>query len=113
MDIPTPIHDWLARAIELGASDLHVIPGYPPVLRVHGDLTELREPSLDAGTTANIFTALCPPEPRARLDSQRHVDFSFDAAINTEVRRFRANVFVVGGALGACVRIIPASIPDF
>ena len=44
--LPEKLGAWLARAVEAGASDLHLIPGHPPVLRLHGDLTELAEPPL-------------------------------------------------------------------
>ena len=38
---PTSIDDLLARATDAGASDLHLVPGAPPTIRVHGDLTPL------------------------------------------------------------------------
>ena len=38
---PEEIRNWLTLAIEAEASDLHVVPGYPPALRVHGELRQL------------------------------------------------------------------------
>jgi len=38
---PISIDDLLARTVEAGASDLHLVPGAPPTVRVHGDLTPL------------------------------------------------------------------------
>ena len=46
--VPEKLRQWLTRAVEAGASDLHLIAGYPPVLRLHGDFTELPEPVLAA-----------------------------------------------------------------
>ena len=43
---PTRLRDWLAQAVRSDASDLHLIGGFPPVMRVHGDLTELLEPAV-------------------------------------------------------------------
>jgi Tfp pilus assembly pilus retraction ATPase PilT len=37
---PAEIRNWLAAAVEAGASDLHIVPGYPPTLRVHGRLRQ-------------------------------------------------------------------------
>ena len=38
---PTSIDDLLTRAVEAEASDLHVVPGASPSIRVHGDLAPL------------------------------------------------------------------------
>jgi twitching motility protein PilT len=111
--VPEALRGWLARAARDGASDLHLIPAYPPVLRLHGDLTGLREPPLIAGELSAALTALCPPDARTRLRDRRSVDYSFDLPVDGRARRFRANVFYVGGQLGACVRVVPADIPDF
>ena len=46
--VPDQLRGWLRHAVEAGASDLHVIAGYPPVLRIHGDLINMSEPPLDA-----------------------------------------------------------------
>ena len=46
--LPAKMQAWLTRAVELGASDLHLIIGYPPTLRLHGDLVDLPDPALDA-----------------------------------------------------------------
>ncbi len=111
--VPDKIRAWLARAVADGASDLHLIAGYPPVLRLHGDLTELPEPPLDGETTQRLLGALCPPEVLARLQAQKSVDFSFEIAEEGRVRRFRASLFYTGRQLGACLRVVPDAIPDF
>src|SRR5262249_37810673 len=47
-----------------------------------------------------------------RLRTQKNVDFSFGLVINGRVSRFRANLFHAGRQLAACLRVIPAAIPD-
>src|SRR5438045_3944927 len=84
---------WLGQAVAAGASDLHLIVGYPPVLRLHGDLTELPEPPLEPAEAEPLLGSLCPPEVLTRLRGQKDVDFSFELVMNGEVRRFRANLF--------------------
>jgi twitching motility protein PilT len=111
--VPEKVRAWLARAVETGASDLHLLAGYPPVLRLHGDLIELPEPPLRAEEVEPLLRALCPPEALARLESQKNIDFSFDLAMAGRTGRFRANLFQAGGQLGACLRVVPAAIPDF
>src|SRR5438445_2474053 len=67
------LRTWLGRAVEVGASDLHVIVGYPPVLRVHGDLKELSEPQLSPDETQSVLSSLCSSETQARLQAQKNV----------------------------------------
>src|SRR5262245_23693996 len=110
--VPDKLQEWLRRAVDAGASDLHLIVGYPPVLRLHGDLTELSEPPLKGAETHQLLGALCPPEAFARLQAHKNVDLSFELAINGQTGRFRANLFHSGRELGACFRVVPSAIPD-
>ncbi len=104
---------WFSRAIEAGASDLHLIVGYPPVLRLHGDLIELKEPPLSEADGLMLADALCPPESRSRFEELKNLDFSFDFSRDGQVSRFRANMFHTGRQMGACLRVVPTEIPDF
>jgi twitching motility protein PilT len=109
--LPEKLRAWLARAVQGGASDLHLIPGHPPVLRLHGDLIELPEAPLSAEETHGLVSALCPGEVFARLQAQKNVDFSFELAVQGRPSRFRANAFFTGRQLAACLRVVPAAIP--
>jgi twitching motility protein PilT len=111
--VPERLAGWLARAVDSGASDLHLIVGYPPVLRLHGDLTELPEPPLPGDEAYTLIRGLCPAEVFDRLQKYKNVDFSFEASLANHINRFRANIFHTGRQLGACVRVVPAFIPDF
>jgi twitching motility protein PilT len=111
--VPEKLRAWLTRAVETGASDLHLIAGYPPVLRLHGDLVELPEPPLEARESQPLLWSLCPAEVRARLQTHKDADFSFGLEMAGRTQRFRANLFHCGGHPGACVRVVPAAIPAF
>ncbi len=111
--VPEKLRTLLSQAVEAGASDLHLIAGYPSVRRLHGDLIETSEPPLGGQETQALLGALCPSDTFTRLQAQRNVDFSFDLAVNGRTTRFRANLFHAGGQLGACLRVVPAAIPDF
>src|SRR5205085_1396101 len=80
--LPEQLREWLRRAVDAGASDLHLIVGYPPVLRLHGDLVELPEPPLQEAETHPLLCSLCPPEVLARLHAHKDADFSFALATN-------------------------------
>ncbi|HMC90114.1 MAG TPA: PilT/PilU family type 4a pilus ATPase [Gemmataceae bacterium] len=111
--VPAELRDWLNQAVITGASDLHLIAGYPPVVRLHGDLIEMPDPPLGGEQTHDFLRELCPPEVFARLQIQKNVDFSFELTVQGELSRFRANVFHTGQQLAACLRVVPNAIPDF
>lgn len=106
-----PISLWLKAAVEKQASDLHLVSGHPPMMRVHGELQPMQTERLDAPTLTSILLPLCPEEFRDRYKSEKNLDFSLAFAIDGTQQRFRVNYFVSGQCPGACFRIIPASIP--
>ncbi len=112
LSLPEKLRAWLARAVEMGASDLHLIAGYPPVMRLHGDLIEMPEPPLTGDDTRMML------EPLWRLtgsqpEDQKNVDLSFALDLAGRAVRFRTNLFRAGGQAGACLRVVQADIPDF
>src|ERR1700677_1413213 len=107
------LHEWLKHAVEAGASDLHLVVGHPPVLRLHGDLVELPELPLDGEQTEALLRPICPAEALARLKAHKNVDFSFPLLVKGGINRFRANLFHTGGHIGACFRVVPTPIPSF
>jgi twitching motility protein PilT len=111
--VPERLRNWLERAIRDGASDLHLISGYPPSLRLHGDLTELRDGVFAADEAESLLAPICPPGALDRLRTHKNVDFSFDLELAHGSVRFRACLFVAGGELAACLRIVPPVIPAF
>lgn len=113
IEIPERLRNWLTRALEIGASDVHLTPGYPPVLRVHGDLIELPEPPLEPDQGRELLTSLCAPDTLTRLNVDKNVDFSFEIDTGGRTGRFRSNLFFAGRQLAACLRVVPTEIPDF
>jgi twitching motility protein PilT len=102
----------LGRAVDAGASDLHLIVGYPPVQRLHGDLVELAEAPLEADDVLQLLSSLCPADSLAQLEVQKNLDFSFGVILGGRVCRFRANVFQAGRQIAACLRVVPSAIPE-
>lgn len=107
-----PIHQWLLRAVDYGASDLHLVEGYPPTLRLHGELLPLeREPLSDIEVRSALAPLLSAPDAE-KFQREKNIDFAFQLPQPGGVQRFRANYFMSGQQQGACFRIIPAAIPD-
>jgi twitching motility protein PilT len=111
--VPDRLRGWLARAVDVGASDLHLTADYPPALRLHGELTELREPALSGPDLDALLSNLGPADIRDRLREERDADFSLELELDGGPARFRAHLFVAGGHLASCMRVIPTTIPDF
>jgi twitching motility protein PilT len=90
-----------------GASDLHLGVGYPPMLRLRGDLVPVREaPVTVPEMEALLFEITAPPQAR-RIREELDLDFAYQYE---KKARFRANYLWKRGALGAVFRIIPQKI---
>jgi len=111
MSSTSPLYEWLAEAVAAEASDLHVVAGYPPVLRVHGALRALRPEAIDARTAEGLLAPVCPPHATQRFEATKNTDFALEMPLGESIQRFRANYFLSGQQMGACFRVIPSSIP--
>jgi twitching motility protein PilT len=106
------VQSILHAAIDREASDVHLVAGYPPVLRVHGELEPAGAPPLTDADTQAVVAATAPPPVRARIAETHNADFSFALQHAGETRRFRVNVFRTRESLGVCFRLIPGTIPS-
>ena len=110
---PEPVRRWLAQAVKLGASDLHLVATHPPIYRVHGHLRESEETPLDGQKLEGLLEPLCPVEAMRRFRTDQNTDFSLDLPMGGRNQRFRVNYFLSNRQIGACFRVIPAEIPGF
>ncbi|HUG44509.1 MAG TPA: type IV pilus twitching motility protein PilT [Acidobacteriota bacterium] len=104
------LSELLTRMVDLGGSDLHLTPGSPPRVRVHGSLTPLSLPELSAEMTKKLAYSVMTDQQKFRFEEALEVDFSFGIK---EIARFRANVFTQRGSVSAVFRLIPFEILDF
>src|SRR5579862_7092895 len=102
----------LRRAVDLGASDIHLKLGRAPLVRHDGSIEALDSPALTEGdldTAVRTITALAPQ----RYDQFRETG-DLDLAYAPEgLPRFRVNVFRQRGAVSIALRVIPAVVPAF
>ena len=94
----------LARMVEMDGSDLHMISGDPPRVRVYGDLKPLDEPVLTAEGVSDSLAEVMPEHARIVFDQEDGVDFAYEIQ---GLSRFRVNVFRQINGLGAVFRAIP------
>jgi twitching motility protein PilT len=111
--IPGLLGRYLEWTVQIGASDLHLVPQHPPMVRLHGELTELPEPPLEVAALEPALLSLCSPELADRLLATKNVDFAFTVGLTQQVVRVRVALFHSGRQLAACFRIIPTQIPDW
>jgi twitching motility protein PilT len=103
----------LLRAVGLGASDIHLKLGQPPVVRKDGELVhvseldELDDAALEA-TLAQVTSAL--PARRELFEQTGELDLAYS---KPELPRFRVNGFRQRGAISFAFRVIPERIPGF
>ncbi len=103
----------LADAVRLGASDVHLKLGRPPLVRIDGMIapldgaTELSEDDLDACLRALTAGA---PGRYERFQETGDLDVAYTSA---GLPRFRVNAFRQRGAISFAFRVIPSETPRF
>jgi twitching motility protein PilT len=103
----------LRRAVELGASDIHLKTGQPPVIRCDGALARLEEwpplDEIDLGVALQVVALTAP----ARL-AVFHETGELDIAYQDEgLPRFRVNAYRQRGTTSLALRVIPTRVPTF
>jgi twitching motility protein PilT len=86
---------------EEGASDLHLVVGSPPLMRVDGELTRIDAPPLKPADTEAVAKAITPPDRKHFLESQKELDFAHSVPGGG---RFRVNVFRQRGSFSVVMR---------
>lgn len=101
------IQQLFTETARLEASDLHLIAGFPPMLRVHGNLQPMEGTQvLTAQDTDALVASVLSPAHKELFAANRELDFS----IASPVGRFRANVYTQQGTAAATFRLIPSTI---
>lgn len=107
-EAPTPeLSALLARASAMRASDVHLVDGEPPVIRVDGRLRAL------VGEGPAALPRLLGPRIMAEVERPLRAGCSADLGVGVEgVGRFRLNVFQTAAGLAAALRILRGTPPS-
>jgi twitching motility protein PilT len=104
--------EWLrgliARSLKVHASDLMLVVGSPPAVRINDKLEYLGETPLSAEATALLCAGLVPPARRQDLEAAGAIDFSFQWS---KLGRCRCNVHRERNHWAAAVRLLPSVPP--
>jgi twitching motility protein PilT len=100
----------LETCIKQGASDIHLVTGRPPVLRLHGGLRSLETKVLDGNDTQALMKSITPDRNQQELQEEGTTDFGFAYG---DAGRFRVSVFRQRGELSLVLRLIPNELLTF
>src|SRR5437870_11833585 len=89
------------------ASDLHLKPMRPPLVRIRGKLVAVKTEPLKPADLERMLMPVLNRAQKEKFDAQQSVDFGYGVP---GVARFRANVYMQRGTVGAVFRRIPIQV---
>jgi twitching motility protein PilT len=95
-------------AIDLNASDVHIAPGEPFMVRKLGKIVKLKSQKLTAKHTVQIIREILTDEQKEILDENLQLDFAYEIS---GLGRFRGSIMMHNNGLGGVFRVIPPAIP--
>src|SRR5487761_2614566 len=104
------MQDLLRRMVEKKASDLFVTAGFPPAIKIDGDIRPQSERALTVEQAATLVRAIMNDRQSREFDATKECNF---AIAPPGIGRFRVSAFVQQGAVGCVIRLINAKIPAF
>src|ERR1700754_2851701 len=102
------MQDLLRRMVEKKGSDLFITAGFPPAIKVDGEIRPQSDRSLTAEQSASLVRAIMNDRQTKEFDATKECNF---AIAPPGIGRFRVSAFVQQGYTGAVVRTINAKIP--
>jgi twitching motility protein PilT len=103
------LNQLLKAAVKQEASDLHIVAGSPPVLRVDGKILRIKAEPLSPEDCRRICYSVLTDFQKSRFEEEKDLDFSFGIK---GMARFRGNVFYQRGAVSGVFRRVSLTIPD-
>lgn len=102
------LNKLLATTLERNASDLHLIVGEPPILRIDSAVTRLEDYQvLSADAVSDLIGVMLDETQKKRLVEQNQLDFSYSYKDNA---RFRVNAYRAQDVWNVAFRLIPTQI---
>src|SRR6266436_892695 len=104
------IYDLLRALLAKRGSDLFITAGFPPAMKIDSKMTPVSQQALGAQHTAMLIRAIMNDKQAAEFEATKECNFAINPA---GIGRFRVNCFVQQGQVGAVMRVITTSIPNF
>ena len=100
----------LQACVSQGASDIHLVTGRSPVLRIDGQLRSLETKVLEPDDTVALMKSITPERNQQELQEEGGTDFGFAYG---DKARFRVAIFRQKGDITVVLRLIPTKIMTF
>jgi twitching motility protein PilU len=104
------IQDLLRRLVERKGSDLFITAGFPPAVKIDGEIRPQTERALTGEQAATLVRAIMNDRQTREFDSTKECNF---AIAPPGIGRFRVSAFMQQGLVGCVIRMINATIPTF
>jgi twitching motility protein PilT len=105
------LRNLLEEMVSVNASDLHIVAGETPKLRIDGEITSARTGGiLGPKDTLQLAYSVLTENQKKRFETEDELDFSFGIA---NLARFRGNCFRQRGCVSMVIRQIPFNIRTF
>ncbi|OPL15218.1 MAG: type IV pili twitching motility protein PilT [delta proteobacterium MLS_D] len=92
---------------EQGASDLHLVSGQQPVIRIRGDMERVKYQELENDSLKAMLYEITPEHKIKQFEETGDVDFAYEIP---DLARYRANFFQQKYGVAAVFREIPSTI---
>ena len=102
------LQDILSTANKHDASDIHLVSGHPPMMRVHTVITPMDYPILTPESVHEALSEMITKVQMARFEESKDLDFSFEVE---GLGRYRVNAHQQRGGIGLAMRAIKADAP--
>ncbi|HXJ52266.1 MAG TPA: PilT/PilU family type 4a pilus ATPase [Burkholderiales bacterium] len=104
------IYDLLRALTSRRGSDLFLTSGFPPAMKIDGKMTPVSQQVLTGSHTAMLIRSIMNDRQAAEFEASKECNFAIAPA---GIGRFRVNCFVQMGQVGAVLRVITTTIPNF
>ncbi len=102
------IFDMLQLVVDRKASDIHILTGVPPTLRIDGALVPIEgAPALNKEQAEGLVLPLMTNEQKDYVIVNKEIDFGYQFK---DQGRFRVNVYHQKNGMAAALRLIPQKI---
>src|ERR1700712_6144109 len=102
------MQDLLRRMVEKKGSDLFITAGFPPAIKIDGEIRAQSDRSLSPEQSAGLVRAIMNDRQTKEFDATKECNFAISPP---GIGRFRVSAFVQQGYTGAVLRTINAKIP--
>ncbi len=104
------MQDLLRRMVEKKGSDLFVTAGFPPAIKIDGEIRPQSDRGLTAEQAGSLVRAIMNDRQTKEFDATKECNFAISPP---GIGRFRVSSFIQQGQIGAVIRAINAKIPTF